>query len=582
MIYICNPRARRHVLHVERLEDRRLLVAAAFTDVASAVGLSGLVGGSGEYHAGGLVFTDLNTDGFADLYLIGPSSRGNRLYINVDSAGQRSFVRAVSDGGTGYGLGNSTGAVAADYDNDGDLDIYLTNFGSSNALFKNMWMEDHPSGVGDPLSLRFVNTTATTDPTPGNPGGDTQHGVGYATFQNPDSFFGNDVLNNSMAAAWADVNRDGFVDLYVGSWDGTNGDPGTAEDGQLGERDTLYLNNGDGTFTDVTMDQAAAAPSRLVDDGSFADAVTGTQTSGSDWLLTVQGSAAQFQTAAWAASEGDTGVWFQGFRGSASHPVDAQLRQVVTAPTSGDYTLRFDAKVESDFPSVVDGFRVSITSNGTGGTAMIDLLAAPADAMFHSYTLQLDGVTAGDQLTLLAEMIDASGGSGPELSGMLDGFVLSSPQLPQHMQASPLGGWEYFEGGYNDRSLPAEFSGHNALQFADFNNDGWQDLIVATMGGGSVGPNRDMLYLNLGLDAQQNWMGYKQVSYELGFGGNESSDMGVAVADVDNDGDLDYFSTLLPDAHPLWINQLTDTGDFSFSQSVVNNTFSWVRQLPRL
>ena len=37
--------------------------------------------------------------------------------------------------------------------------------------------------------------------------------------------------------------------------------------------------------------------------------------------------------------------------------------------------------------------------------------------------------------------------------------------------------------------FPAEFSGHNALQFADFNNDGWQDLIVATMGGGGVAPN---------------------------------------------------------------------------------------------
>ena len=60
--------------------------------------------------------------------------------------------------------------------------------------------------------------------------------------------------------------------------------------------------------------------------------------------------AAQFQAATWAASSGNKGVWFKGFRGSPANPVDARVSQVVTATISGDYTLTFDAKVEANFP----------------------------------------------------------------------------------------------------------------------------------------------------------------------------------------------------------------------------------------
>jgi glucose/arabinose dehydrogenase len=84
--------------------------------------------------------------------------------------------------------------------------------------------------------------------------------------------------------------------------------------------------------------------------------------------------AAQFQADVWAASSGSTGVWFKGFRGSPGIPVDASVSQVVTATVSGDYTLMFDAKVEEFFPDVISGFRVTITSDGTGGSRTINLL----------------------------------------------------------------------------------------------------------------------------------------------------------------------------------------------------------------
>ena len=81
---------------MEQLETRLALsVQAAFAEVSSSLGLGGLAGGSGEFHAGGLTFTDLNEDGYADLYLIGPSSHGNRLYINVDNGAGTDMTHAL-------------------------------------------------------------------------------------------------------------------------------------------------------------------------------------------------------------------------------------------------------------------------------------------------------------------------------------------------------------------------------------------------------------------------------------------------------------------------------------------------------
>ena len=70
----------------------------------------------------------------------------------------------------------------------------------------------------------------------------------------------------------------------------------------------------------------------ILADGSFELATSGTQTSNSNWTLIAPSDgvepAAQFQSATWAASSGNTGVWFKGFRGSPGSPVDASVSQV--------------------------------------------------------------------------------------------------------------------------------------------------------------------------------------------------------------------------------------------------------------
>jgi len=578
---------------LESLEPRLLLAAdpvvASFTDVTVFHGLNTIPGGSGEYHAGGTVFTDLTNDGYADIYdpsgSIFTGGSTNQLYVNVpDGLGGRTFTRVLNDGGAGGSSTKTNGAIAADYDNDGDLDIYVIEFQADNILYKNMWVEDHPLGGGSPTDLRFIDVTALTDPTPADPVGDIQHGLSHGTFQNPNPIFGNDRLDGSLAAAWADVNRDGFIDLYVGNWDGTNGDPGSARDGQLGERDILYLNNGDGTFNDVTMgpDGVYITPPpvgvSLLNDGSFESAVSGGQTSNSDWVLSTPpgNPAAVFQDAAWASTDGTKGVWFQGFVGSAGNPADATLSQTVTVTESGDYQLTFDANIEVSFEAAE--FKITLSSDGTGGSDTVDLTtAATSFNSFNGYTLSLSGVTAGDQLTVIVEMIDAAvPAPGPSQSVLMDHFVLELADTGGTPDGwEQVGGWAFDDYGFNDTTLPSEFAGLNAMQFADFNNDGWQDIIVATMGGGGPGPNRDMLYINRGNDLNGDWLGYHLASWEIGFGGNDSSEMGVTVADIDNDGDLDYYATDAGPAHSLWLNQFADTGTLSFVETFMPEVFAW-------
>ncbi len=103
-------------------------------------------------------------------------------------------------------VGSSVAAV--DYDNDGDIDLYVTNsqHGKPNRLFRN-------KGDGT-----FVDVAAAA-------------GLDKANEDKPGEAHG-----VSTAVAWADYDNDGHLDLYIVKW-GWN---------------LLYRNNGDGTFTDVT------------------------------------------------------------------------------------------------------------------------------------------------------------------------------------------------------------------------------------------------------------------------------------------------------------------------------------------
>lgn len=181
--------------------------------------------------AGGLFF-DYNNDGHLDIYLVNSgtlsddaesprqANPSNSLYQNK---GDETFVDVTEEAGLQHNHGYGMGCLAADYDNDGDADLYLTNFGK-NQLYRN-------NGDGT-----FTNVTSHA-------------GVGDGSW--------------SVSASFGDFNLDGYLDLYVTNYldyqletahacflEGVHIYCGPHE--YPGARDTLYRNNGDGTFTDVT------------------------------------------------------------------------------------------------------------------------------------------------------------------------------------------------------------------------------------------------------------------------------------------------------------------------------------------
>jgi hypothetical protein len=179
----------------------------------------------------GVCFLDYDGDALPDLYFVqsgpvpGGAGRrpGNVLYRN-DGGGRFTDVTARAGvGDDGYGMG----CAAADVDDDGDQDLYVTNFGP-NVLYRN-------GGDG---------TFSRVDP--------EASGVANSLW--------------SASAAFADYDGDGHVDLYVANYvDFTMEDNKLCGDHQRriraychpdayeGVPDSLYHNDGDGTFTDVTV-----------------------------------------------------------------------------------------------------------------------------------------------------------------------------------------------------------------------------------------------------------------------------------------------------------------------------------------
>ncbi len=205
-----------------------------FTDVTTEIGIQfyDVNGESGKKYfieplGRGIALIDFDNDGDLDLYLVNgrdltstasPTASKNTLYRN-DNGKYVDVTSAASVGDTGYGLGCCVG----DYNNDGYMDIYVTNYGP-NVLYEN-------NGDGT-----FSNVTGHT-------------GIG-----------GNQL---SSGCAFLDYDADGHLDLYVVNYVkfDLDANPICSRNGIRtyctpealeGESDRLYHNNGNGTFTDVT------------------------------------------------------------------------------------------------------------------------------------------------------------------------------------------------------------------------------------------------------------------------------------------------------------------------------------------
>ena len=212
-----------------------------FTDVSTDVGIVEEYR-SNHQHGLGAAWIDFNNDGWPDIFASNGFNKTPHLYQNVDSCPTTTRCFALMDDLLPE-LPNVEimGAVFADYDNDGDDDLYLftdnealdladpafsPSDGPANILLRNRWVET--GGVLAPGEKLFEDAT-----------------VEAGLEDLAEVPFGGYPAYRSTSGGWLDYDRDGFVDLYVAHWDVHRG-------GQLSNRDRLYHNNGDGTFTDVT------------------------------------------------------------------------------------------------------------------------------------------------------------------------------------------------------------------------------------------------------------------------------------------------------------------------------------------
>jgi hypothetical protein len=195
-----------------------------------------------ESMSGGVALFDFDKDGWLDVYLVNsptvataadPASARSALWRNNHDGTFTDVTDRAGVGNVGWGMGVATG----DYDNDGWEDLYVTSFGP-NHLF-------HNNGDGT-----FTEVTARA-------------GVGDPRW--------------STGAAFGDYDNDGRLDLFVANYIDLTLDalPPFGEGktcvfkglpvqcgprGLKGAGDSLYHNNGDGTFTDVSAAAGVADP----------------------------------------------------------------------------------------------------------------------------------------------------------------------------------------------------------------------------------------------------------------------------------------------------------------------------------
>lgn len=225
-------------------KENSLPTAIRFEDVTLATGIEfchkqggTMLNAISEVMGSGACMGDYDNDGFVDIYAVNGSGYinfygkkwwwykdpHNNLYHNNGDGTFTDVTEKAGVGNKSWGMGCAWG----DYDNDGNLDIYVTNHGA-NVLY-------HNNGEGT-----FTDVTEKA-------------GVG-------DKGWG-------MGCAWGDYNNDGYLDIYVANYlefdKGMNpAEPNSAfkiempllMDSRLydSQRNVLYKNNGDGTFTDVT------------------------------------------------------------------------------------------------------------------------------------------------------------------------------------------------------------------------------------------------------------------------------------------------------------------------------------------
>jgi tetratricopeptide (TPR) repeat protein len=232
-----------------------------FTDVTESAGLAAPIASQTA------VWTDIDNDGFLDLF-IGNEQGPSRLYHNK---GDGTFEDIAQSAGVDN-VSFAKGVVAADYDNDGFMDLYVSNLGGNNFLYHNnhdrtftevgkqagvqapwmsfaTWFFDYDNDGWPDLFVTsyYMSPEEILRSQLGLPGNvetlKLYHNEGNGTFRDVTKDAKLDRVFDPMGANFGDIDNDGFLDFYLGT--------GTPPYGDI-LPNVMFHNQGGKQFVDVT------------------------------------------------------------------------------------------------------------------------------------------------------------------------------------------------------------------------------------------------------------------------------------------------------------------------------------------
>ncbi len=312
------------------------------------------------------------------------------------------------------------------------------------------------------------------------------------------------TLSDSRCVNWIDYNNDGWQDIMI-----TNGP-------QNGENNMLYKNRGDGTFEEVTGDP-------IVMDHMPSDGAT------------------------WADMDNDGFIdcfvvnWYNKNNMFYKNNGNGTFTQIKTGPLVTD-----------------GGYSETASWGDYDNDGLVDLYVTNSEGNFKNFLYHNNGGGTFTKITTGALVTDAHTSRSInwidyDNDGDLDAFVSNESNQNEDLYRNNGGGvFEHITGG------PLLTNGGNTMSssFADYDNDGWQDVFLANDQG------------NLGLFRNTGNGNFIKITNDT-IAKTVGRSFGCSWGDIDNDGDLDLFVTNA--FGPILQNYLfINNGDGTFTRDANN------------